>query len=246
MEAYSGFAGVYDRLMDDFDYPAWAGFYLDMLARAGVRPKRMCDCACGTGGLTLPLARRGIQMTGVDIAQEMLELAAQKARQSGVQISFVCQDMCRLKLPRPVDAIICGCDGVNYLIGDGRVRAFFQAAHEQLSPGGALAFDISSAYKLRQVLGNGFFGEEREDVAYLWQNTLEGDILTMDMTFFIQEAGGLYRRVSEVHRQYAHEARHLCQLLRECGFEKIEIWGDRRLEAPEPREMRIHFCAIRA
>lgn len=246
MEAYSGFAGVYDRLMDDFDYPAWADFYLEMLAKAGVRPKRMCDCACGTGGLTLPFARRGIEMTGVDIAREMLEHAARKARQSGVQISFVCQDMCRLKLPRPVDAIVCGCDGVNYLIGDGRVRAFFRAAHEQLRPGGALAFDISSAYKLRQVLGDGFFGEEREDVAYLWQNTLEGDVLTMDMTFFIREPGGLYRRVSEVHRQYAHEAQHLDGLLRECGFEKVEIWGDRRLKAPEPEEMRIHFCAIRA
>lgn len=245
MEAYAGFAGIYDQLMDDFDYPAWAGFYLELLGRCGVYPKRLCDCACGTGGLTLPFARRGIQVTGVDLSREMLELAAQKARQSGVQIPFVCQDMCNLKLPHPVDAIVCGCDGVNYLTSDGRARAFFQAAWNQLKPGGALAFDISSAHKLRNVLGDAFFGEEREEAAYLWQNTLRGDIVQMDITFFIRQENGLYRRVTEIHRQRAYEPQQLCALLKSCGFERIEICADRRFEAPAPEEMRIHFCAVR-
>ncbi len=245
MEAYEGFARVYDQLMDDFDYPAWAEFYLQLLLRAGISPKRVCDCACGTGGLTLPLARRGIQVTGVDISREMLELAAEKARQSGMQIPFVCQDMCKLELPRAVDAILCACDGVNYLTGDNQLRAFFRAAHRQLRPGGALAFDISSAYKLRHVLGDAFFGEEREEVAYLWQNALEGDVVRMDITFFLRQPNGLYRRVCEVHRQRAHEVEHLSALLTECGFGQIDVWGDRRFEAPTPEELRVHFCAIR-
>ena len=43
MDAYSGFARVYDLLMDDFDYPAWAEYYLELISRAGVRPVRLCD-----------------------------------------------------------------------------------------------------------------------------------------------------------------------------------------------------------
>lgn len=35
MAAYDGFAGVYDLLMDDFDYPAWADYYLRLLEGAG-------------------------------------------------------------------------------------------------------------------------------------------------------------------------------------------------------------------
>lgn len=245
MEAYEGFAGVYDLLMDDFDYPVWAEYYLTLLAQAGVHPDSICDCACGTGSMTLEFARRGIRVTGADISREMLELAAQKARQSGAGVQFVCQDMCRLALPRPVDAIVCACDGVNYLLNDGRVRTFFRAAHSQIRPGGALAFDISSPYKLKQVLGDGFFGEERDEVAYLWQNSLEGEDVNMDITFFIREAGGLYRRVAETHRQRAHAPENLKRMLQESGFTDVRILGDRHFDAPGPEEMRIHFCAVR-
>ena len=50
---YNRFAEVYDRLMDDFDYPAWAEYYLGLLKKAGCTPKTMCECGCGTGSMTL-------------------------------------------------------------------------------------------------------------------------------------------------------------------------------------------------
>ena len=245
MEAYRGFAAVYDLLMDDFDYPAWAAYYLALLRRAGVEPRGMCDCACGTGSLTVEFAKGGARVTGVDISPEMLEAAAEKARGRGVQAQFVCQDMAKLRLPKPVDAIVCGCDGVNYLTTDARLRAFFRAAHASLRPGGALAFDISSPHKLRSVLGENFFFEERDEVVYLWQNSLEGDIVTMDLTFFLREPDGRYRRAAETHRQRAHEPEALAHILKECGFDGIEIFGDRSFEAPGPEEDRVHILAVR-
>ncbi len=245
MEAYSGFAGVYDLLMDDFDYPSWAEYYLELLARAGVRPDSLCDCACGTGSMSVEFARRGLRVTGVDISREMLELAANKARQNGVSIQFVCQDMTRLALPKPVDALVCACDGVNYLTTDGRALAFFRAAQRAIRPGGALAFDVSSPHKLREVLGNAFFGEERDEVAYLWQNALKGDIVTMDISFFLREASGLYRRVAETHRQRIYEPDHLKALLEQAGFSRVQIYGDRNFAPPGAEEMRVHICATR-
>jgi len=245
MEAYRGFAGIYDLLMDDFDYPAWAEYYMQLLAGTGVEINSLCECACGTGALTMHFAKAGKRVTGVDISREMLELAAEKARQNGVQVQFVCQDMARLQLPRSVDAIICSCDGVNYLTSDKRVKAFFDAAHAALRPGGAFAFDISSAHKLKNVLGDSFFGEERDEAAYIWQNSLNGDIVDMDLTFFIQEEDDLYRRVTEHHRQRAHEAENLVRLMEESGFKDIRVYGDRTFEAPAQDELRIHFCAVR-
>lgn len=245
MEAYRGFAGIYDLLMDDFDYPSWADYYMNLLEQAGVKPGTMCDCACGTGAMSLQFAKRVAKVTGVDISREMLELAAEKARQSGVQVQFVCQDMSRLQLPRTVDAIVCACDGVNYLTTDKRVKAFFDAAYASLRPVGALAFDISSPHKLRNVLGNNFFGEERDEAAYIWQNELDGDIVHMDLTFFIREEGELYRRVTETHRQRAHEPERIVELLKEAGFTGIRVFGDRTDKAPEPEELRVHFLAVK-
>ncbi|MBQ8109662.1 MAG: class I SAM-dependent methyltransferase [Clostridia bacterium] len=247
MAAYEAFADIYDALMDDVDYDGWADYYLRLLARACVAPRTLCDCACGTGSLSVRFAERGIRVTGVDISGEMLSRAQQKARDNGVSAMFVRQDMCALELPRPVDAIVCGCDGVNYLLDDERLKAFFQRARDAIRPGGALAFDISSAFKLSQTLGNGFFGEERDDVAYLWSNRFDDDArtVTMDLTFFVRRPDGLYRRFDEVHVQKAHEAQRLRALLETCGFSKVEVFGDRSLDPPGPRAERIYFLAER-
>lgn len=247
MAAYGAFAGIYDVLMDDVDYSAWAEYYIKLLDLAGVRPEKLCDCACGTGAMSVEFARRGMRVTGADISGEMLERAQARARKSGVQVMFTEQDMCALQLPRPVDALVCACDGVNYLLDDARLNAFFERARAALKPGGALAFDISSAWKLERVLGNNFFGEERDDVAYLWSNAFdpEARVVNMDLTFFVKEKGGLYRRFTEVHVQKAHDAGHIVQLLEDGGFSDVRTFGDRTFDQPRRDEQRIHFLAIR-
>ena len=247
MAAYSAFAEIYDALMDDVDYTGWADYYLSLVRRAEVVPAQLCDCACGTGALSVPFASHGIRVTGVDLSGEMLRMAQRRARQAGVQVMFVQQDMRMLRLPRPVDAMVCGCDGVNYLLDDDALRAFFKSAHAAIRPGGALAFDVSSAWKLEHVLGNSFFGEERDDIAYLWSNAFDPDgrTVTMDLTFFVRETDGRYRRFSEVHTQKAHDAGHLTELLEASGFELLGSFGDRTFEEPQPEEQRIHFLARR-
>ena len=248
MAAYTAFASVYDRLMNDVDYAAWAEYYLALIARAGVAPRTICDCACGTGALSVQFAARGARVTGVDLSEQMLEQAQSRARQCGVQAMFVRQDMRALRLPRPVDALVCGCDGVNYLMDDEALSAFFDRAREAVRPGGALAFDISSAYKLEHTLGGNFFGEDREDVSYLWFNRFDGAArtVTMELTFFVREADGRYRRFDEVHVQKAHEAAHIIEMLGGHGFTGAAAFGDRTFSAPQPGELRIHFLAIRA
>lgn len=247
MESYGKFASIYDRLMDDFDYPHWAEYYMELISSAGCSPKKLCDCACGTGSMSVEFAKRGLGVTGVDISGDMLEIAAVKARRAAQKIMFTVQNMTELKLPRPVDALVCACDGVNYLTDNQSVEKFFSAAYAALKPGGCLAFDISSRHKLENVIGSGFFGEEWDEIAYIWSNALDAEqhIVDMDLTFFVQQEGGLYRRFTEKHRQRAHSADEIEKALRKCGFESIKIYGDRTFEAPKPGELRLHFAATR-
>ena len=242
---YEQFADLYDRLMDDFDYPAWADYYLALLARHGVKPKLLCECGCGTGSMSVEFAKRRVKLIASDLSDDMLRTAQDKARKNGVMIPFVQQDMRELSIHKPAEAVLCCCDGVNYLTDRDSVCQFFRAAFHALRPGGALAFDISSRYKLKDKMGGAFFGEERDEVAYLWQNRYdeETDIITMDLTFFVRRDDDLYERFTEEHEQRAHSKEEILEWLTECGFVDSAAYGDRNFEAPAPDCERIHFIA---
>ena len=243
---YESFASVYDTLMDDFDYDAWARHYLNILRRAGYSGGPVCECACGTGNMTVRLARAGLQLTASDLSEDMLDIAQDKARRAGLRLPFIRQDMRALSLHRPVNAVVAVCDAVNYLQSEADVKSFFSAAFRALRPGGVIAFDISSRFKL-EGMANGFYGEDRGDIAYLWQNSLDTytRVLTMDLTFFAREEHGLYRRFDETHVQRAHDEGEIAAWLTESGFEDIRAYGGMTLSPPDARSDRIHFTAKR-
>lgn len=246
MIMYEDFAGIYDALMDDYDYDAWAAHYLQLMrGEDGALPVRMAECACGTGSLTVRFAQAGMNVTGVDVSRSMLRRAEEKSRKWGVPMAVVCQDMKKLVLPRRVGAVLATCDGVNYLTTPADVKAFFASAYAALLPGGKLCFDCSSRHKLEDEMGNAFFGEERDGIVTLWQNRLndENHVLTMDVTFFVREEDGRYRRFREVHRQRAHDESEIRTWLAEAGFENIRAFGEMRMDAPASNDMRIHYAA---
>ena len=243
---YTAFASVYDRLMADVDYAAWAAFYRELLRLHGVNTGAVCECACGTGSLTIPLGKH-YDITGVDRSADMLAIAAGKARAKGLSIPFVQMDMRAFALHRPQDAVLCTCDGVNYLESEQEVSAFFNAANQALKPGGALIFDLSTPYKLKNVLGNHTHGEEAEDITYLWTNRLTPKPCRVDMrlVIFRQEADNRYSRITEEQSQYGYTPERLTALLEAADFTDVRVYGDRTLDAPKPKETRWHIAAAK-
>ena len=79
---YEQFADLYDRLMDDFNYPAWADYYLALLSRHGVKPKLLCECGCGTGSMSIEFAKRRVKLIASDLSEDMLRTAQNKARKT--------------------------------------------------------------------------------------------------------------------------------------------------------------------
>lgn len=244
---YTAFAAVYDRLMQSVDYDGWAEYYAQLLRRCHIESGSVCECACGTGSLTVRLQRLGYTMTGVDLSQEMLSVAAEKARGGGALIPFVKQDMCRLTLHKRQHAILCTCDGVNYLTAPEKARMFFRAAFQALRPGGALIFDLSTPYKLENTLGDQAIGSQEQDIAYIWQNAWHPRTRTVDMrlSIFVQQADESYGRIEEIQTQRAYTREELTQYLTEAGFTGIRFYGDRTLRAPTAKAARWHVTAIR-
>ena len=245
-QAYDEFAAFYDRLMADVDYRAWADYLIELLQANGVSPEMtVLDCACGTGEITLLLHRAGYRMTGADVSARMLERAQQKARKAGAKIAFVQQPLQGLSVHRPVGAITCACDGVNYLPSQEDVLAFFSGANRALREGGLLLFDVSSAYKLEHILGGQTFGEDEPECTYLWQNCFDPKtrLLEMRLAFFAPDGTGAYHRFDERHVQRAHTREELAELLVRAGFSVEGVYDAFTKEAPNLTCERIQFAA---
>ena len=245
-EPYETLAGAYDGLTTDVDYAAVLQFFETVLQRAGHSPKTVLDLACGTGSMSVLLAERGYRVIGADISEEMLSVAAEKARRARLAIPFIRQDMRKLSLHHSVDAVVSACDGVNYLASRAALSEFAAAAYACLKPGGLLLFDVSSRFKLSTVLGDNTFALDEADSAYIWQNAYDPEtkLIRMDLTFFAREGEGPhYARFTETHIQRAHSEREIRAALGSAGFVRVEAYEAFTREPPKETSERLQFVA---
>jgi len=244
MESYQHLAEYYDMLMDDIDYNSWCCFIEEILSSYSCHPKTILDTACGTGNITIPMAKKGYSLWGVDLSEEMLTVAENKARQQKLNIKFVKQNMTELTLNKHFDAVLCMCDGVNYIIEEDDLKQYFKAVQASLNEGGIFIFDISSSYKLRNVLGNNTMFQEKNDFCYIWENSFfeDEELLEMRLNFFIPQQG-MYRRAEEYHTQRAYSEDYLIELLADAGFQNIKVFDDLKLKEPNKKSERVFFAA---
>ncbi len=246
MESYSHLAEYYDMLMDDVDYNRWCSFIEEIFQVYNLKPQKILDTACGTGNITIPLAAKGYEMWGVDISEEMLAVAESKARKQKRNIRFLHQDMADLSLNRSFEAVLCMCDGVNYIIEEEDLLQYFESVYRVMTPGGLFVFDISSEYKLSTILGNNTLFQEKDAFCYAWENSYYEDeqLLEMHLNFFIPQEG-LYKRAEEHHIQRAYKEEQLINLLQQAGFENTQVFDDLKNARPTKKSERIFFAAQR-
>ena len=237
---YEKLAEYYDMFMEDVPYGAWVSYIRKFLPEKG----RGRDVGCGTGKFTIPFARHGYEITGSDLSEQMLALANQNARSEGVNVVFIRQDALTLCDVRPLDFITANCDVVNYLR---RPVDFFIKAYKALKKGGVLVFDISTEYKLKNILGNNVFTQTEGDVTYVWENFYSQKSKKVDMrlTFFEKMPNTYYSKSIDEQTQYAHSVDEIVEQLKKVGFTDVKTYGFLSTSAPKDKEERVHFVAYK-
>jgi SAM-dependent methyltransferase len=242
---YEEFAYIYDKMMlEDVDYIEWADYIEDLFRLYDIRPKDVADLACGTGNMTTILSQRGYNVIGIDRSEDMLSVAQEKAREQGLRIPFICQDLRRVSLHKTVDAVLIVCDGINYILDDSDLDKVFSGIYSILKPNGVLLFDISSHYKLSSILGNSIMIDNDTDISLIWQNDFDDQmgICTMELTFFVRE-GSLYRRFDEIHVQKAHRICDIVGRLEQNNFIDINCYNHMGFSQPQEDSQRILFAS---
>lgn len=243
MDAYHALAVSYDRLTNDVDHRQTVAFYEKILEKEGVRPRTAVDLACGTGSVALILSEKGIRVTGVDLSEEMLTVAMDKAADAADPPVFVRQSLQELRLPRGVDLAVCALDSLDYITDPDDCREAVRRVYQALNPGGIFIFDVNTPEKLRSMDGQIFLDED-DDVYCVWRGEFDGrsNICSYGMDLF-QRQGNAWIRSFEEHREYAYSQAQLTEYLKSAGFCRIRVYGDRRFESPQPGEQRIYFSA---
>ncbi len=243
MDAYKNLAYSYDRLTNDVDYKAIVAFYKEILGKENLSPYTVADLACGTGSVSRLLALEGLEVTAVDMSEDMLTVATEKCQDLSNRPQFVCQRLEGLSLPRGVDLAVSALDSIDYITDPEKCKMAFKRIYRCLNPGGCFIFDVNTPEKLRAMDGQVFLDED-DDVYCVWRGVFDENtnICTYGMDLF-QRVGNVWERSFEEHREYAYSAKQLKDYLRLAGFTNICVYSDRRLSPPEPGEQRIFLKA---
>lgn len=238
---YNRFAYLYDNLINDVDYKKWADYYFNIFQRYGLtNPKLGLDLGCGTGSLTTELASRGIEMTGVDLSEDMLMVAREKS--AGMDILYLNQDMCSFELYGTVDFIVSSLDCMNYITDKRDLLKVMKLANNYLNPRGLFIFDINTRHKLENVIGNNTFILENDDVFCSWQNEYDRKRKICDfyLTFFMKN-GREYTRFDEEHSERAYEIEEIKSVIESSGMRLLKVYHDLSFQNPAKNSERVFF-----
>ena len=152
----------YDLVMGAYASGEVLNFYRQQVARYG---EPVLELACGSGRLTIPLARAGVNITGMDISEEMLHLAKAKASQSGVSIRFIRGDMRSFDLGEKFKFIFIPAQSLSHLHTRQEIEDCFSCVRRHLTEEGRLLIELfnSSVRLLARETGRRYPVDQYED-----------------------------------------------------------------------------------
>lgn len=271
MEAYTGFALVYDRFMDNIPYDMWCGYLRKLLMKHGIDSGLVAELGCGTGNMTMRLCEYGYDMIGIDASEDMLAIAREKLflqaeaddkaeRDSCsdlfmMPILYLQQDMRELELYGTVAAFVSVCDSMNYLLEEQDLLQVFRLVNNYLDPGGLFIFDLKTEYYFENLAEN-TIAENRPEASFIWENFYDRKtkINQYDLTIYASEElleeeysdveePNVFFRFDETHFQRAYSLETVKALLEKAGMEFLSAYDAFTEQEPQEKSERIYVLA---
>lgn len=245
MEAYSGFAEVYDLFMDNIPYKEWCQYLIGLLQEHGVSKGLVADLGCGTGNVTELLSQSGYDMIGIDNSEEMLSIAMEKNKDDSVL--YLLQDMREFELYGTIKAAVSICDSMNYILEEDELVEVFKLVNNYLEKDGVFIFDLNTKYKYETILGESTIAEAREESSFIWENYYyeEEEINEYQLTIFVKEPEEQerFRRYTETHFQRAYSLEKIKELLEKAGMKFVAAYDAFTKDAPRQDSERVYIIA---
>ncbi len=228
---YDKLATYYDALVKDEEATKdWVNWIESMS-----KPSSLLELACGSGEITLALAKDGYKVSALDLSERMVDQA--KRKDTDYQIDFSCQDMKDLSNYGSFDVITCLCDSFNYILSKEEVSSFFKEVANHLNENGLFFFDTHSLDRLTEFKEE--FNETGafEDCEYQWSIMSEDDFVYQDFAFYLRNG----QVVQEHHIQRVYTPEYLKSEL-EKYFEILDLSTDFSYAGIQEGEKYFYVC----
>ena len=207
------FCKVYNEFGWNYFPEAFGEQLLLWLEENQVKVKNSLDLACGTGVLCEILYAKGIDASGMDFSEGMIEIA--KNRNS--EISYEVADMITYRPEKKFDLVTCTGDAINHIMELSDVAKIFQNVYDYLAEDGCFIFDILSEKEVPMAEPIDLDFSEEVKAQFMVTTDQDGYI---NLKTTVYESDG--QQFEENIRETVHDEKEICKLLTNVGFQLIK------------------------
>lgn len=193
-------------------------------------PCRLLDVGCGTGVLLEKASAAGIDVTGIDAAPRMVEVATRRVPEQEVRVERM-QDLAEQER---YELIVCLSWSIHYCANEAELRSVLRRMRDALLPSGELLLQVAHG---PNMLGDWFEDEEtgptgvERDVVLRCRFLASHDGSHRVYADYVYRCDSKGEEFSERHQLECADAIRIAELLNETGFETVELWDSWRRNA---------------
>jgi SAM-dependent methyltransferase len=194
-----------------------------IISLGGFKPgSKILDLCCGVGRHSIELARRGFDVTGIDITTRYLKQAEARAKKDGIKIEFINADMRKFVRKSRFDVVINLFTSFGFFENQKDDKKVITNVYRSLKRGGILVMDLIG----REVLAKHFRRTdwvELDGMFLLEKRELHDNWSRVHNTWILIKDG--HQKKEELDLRL-YTALELKMLLADCGFKRIEVYGN--------------------
>jgi len=226
----------FDIVADIYDYYVQADFDLEFfLNEANKTNGKVLELTSGTGRVSVPLLKAGIDLTCVDYSEQMLAVLEKKVRENGLVCAIHKMDIAELSLRRKYDLFLIPFNSLSEITDREKHRQTLTGVAEHLTDTGVFICTMHNPGKrlktvdrlVRQMGDYRIEGEGRLIIQYVFNYDQDSQIVSGNQFYEIydQHHKLIEKRILDVNFYLFHKA-EFETLIKQCGFAVIDLYGD--------------------